>query len=385
MRDSLSGGPIENAAVAIDERDRTAATDSAGRFRCADVATGKTAIAISAPGYETLHAALDVTLEPSEETYKLTRADAPPVIDTLIIDTASKRFFDDPVKIVFSANDSSGGITNTALLIDDTGSTRRLEHRFNPPVYALHDTFTFAYSSEDAFHARLEIIDARGDTTAQSLRLPVSGSRRPSFALLRTSLEGFISGEPGYLQIIINDIDGICSHLSIDWGDGGDSTTAFGLQGTYWHTYPAENSVMPVTVTLFGKEGVLNDTLLYLPVKKINPPLLDNKLFFKPCQFCAPQDSVIIIGVRILEIRDNYVKQIIWTVNENDQPPALAREYVEYNSTTGAISDSIGNLFVHQFSTAGFKGTNIVEVRVVDNAGYSSTVSGSFYLAGKPD
>jgi hypothetical protein len=273
------------------------------------------------------------------------------------------------------------------LLIGDTGSTERLEHLFNPPVYALRDTFTFACSSEDisrdTFYARLEIIDARGDTTAQSLSLSVSRSRRPTFTLIRTGSKGFITGEWENLQINVDDPDSIFTHLSIDWGDGSDTVTSSALDGTYWHTYLVANQKMPVTLRLFGEGGLLNDTLLYLQVKKINPPLLDNKLFFKPCQYCAPHDTVILIGVRILEINDNWVHQIIWTVNENDPPSFYQR--VEYDTTTGAISDSIGDLFVYQFSTEGFKGTNIVEVRVVDNAGNSSTVSGTFYIAGKPD
>lgn len=388
VRDNVTAAEIEDAVVTVDGTDLSATTDNAGTFRLSGVPTGKASITITSDEYHTFHSTVDVTLEPPGRDYRLARVVRPPAVGAVIVDTGSMRFFDDSLTVVFKAADSFGGITKAVLHTGDTAGGEQLEMLFDPPVDDVVDSFTFAYSSRDTsretFHARLMIIDARGDTGVDSFTVLISKPRRPTFALIRTGPKGFITGEWENLQVNVADPDSLFSRLSIDWGDGSDTVTSQALERPYWHKYQVADPQMPVTIRLFGKGGLLNETLLYLPVKKISPPLLDNKLFFKPSQYCAPHDSVILIGVRILEIKDDYAAQIIWIVNEND-PPSFAYHRDSLGAETGAISDSIGNLFVHRFSTAGFKGTNIVEVRVVDNADNSGTVSGTFFITGRAD
>ncbi len=382
--DAITERPVGGASVKIDNREQPVITDDGGKFRFDNVPTGKKELTITSAKHQIVHAAVDVTLETDTVIYHLERKNEPPAINSIIVSPGTEMFFNDPVKIVFNVNDSSGGITGAILHTGDTGSAGRKELVFDS-LYAVCDSFTYSYTSPGKFAARLVFIGARGDSGAGTITFVVSPQRRPSFRLLRTSPEGFIIGAPGYLQVIVDDPDSLFSHLSINWGDGGDPAPYFGHQGTYWHTYQVEkDSLMPIAVTLFCDTGMVNDTTVLLPVVKIDPPLLDGNLFFEPCQYCAPHDTAILIGVQIKHI-EGWVRQIIWIVNENDPEPAFDYWREDYNENTGAVIDSIGNTFVHRFSTAGFKGSNIVQIRVVDSFGNSSTVSGNFYIAGKPD
>ncbi len=391
--DSLTEKPVANAIVTIGKNNGTTTTDSSGKFRFDDLLTGKYDITISADNFKTFSTFLDVCLETEETIYRIIRADATPVIDTIIIDTASMLFLDDNLKIFLSANDSSGGIEAVILTVREKDKETVLEHRYNTVCYSLKDSFFLTCRSPGEITGLLKVIGYRSDTTEKILLIDLLKPRRPHIVRVRASREGFPDGQegficnkPGYLQIYISDPDNVLGYILIEWGDSSTSTTSSAPEGTYWHIYTSESQRMPVTLRLFDKHSsITGDTILYFQVRKINPPLLDNRLFFSPCQYCSPLDTAILIGVRILQIYDNWVSQIIWTINENDPPPLSFYQRIEYDRATGAVIDSIGNLFVHKFSTSGLKGTNTVQVRVIDSEGNSSTVSATFYIAGRPD
>ncbi len=378
--DSTFNVPIGTAMVQLVNTTSSTTADVAGHFQLGSVATGKHELMIAAPGYDTLITPLEVTLDQPEVIRRLSRTDAPPEIGILHIDTADHKFLSDTLTITFSASDSTGGIIAVNLTFDDTAVSADNPIVFNQPVYTVQDSFMVCCFSPGSYSGTISIFGERNDTTTKTVTLELSQPRKPGTALLRTGPEGFITGKPGYLQIIFNDPDSVMNYYTIDWGDESDQVTSYDLSGTFWHVYTIEQTVT-ILVRMFGSDGVIDSVRLEKNVIKIKPPTLDNNLTFLPSQYLAPHDSVMLIGVRVLDIKDDSVKQIIWVVNENDPLPAFAY----YRDTTGAHIDSLHNLLVHEFSTAGFKGTNVVEVRVVDGDNNSSTAAGTFYIAGRGD
>ena len=379
--DSISGKTIEMATVLIVNDDVTSTTDAEGYYRFRNVTTGEHEVRITATGYDTLESVLDVTLDPPQYSYQLIRTNVPPRFDSVYVDTADQQFLNDTLTITFSANDSTGGITAVTLFCDDGLAGIEKEVLFDQPVYSVHDSFSLCCFPAGTWTASLRLIGEHHDTTVKTLTLNLSKPQKPSFALLRTGTDGFIVDKPGYLQVIVSDPDSVVTHMTIDWDDGTGEVTSYALQGTYWHVYTKEQPVR-IAVFLHGNDGHIDSTRLELDIIKINPPRLDNNLRFLPSQYLAPHDSTVLILVRVLEIKDNLVKQIIWIVNEND-PSAFAYHRDTLSVRIDTAGDTIGTTFFHEFPTAQFKGTNIVEVRVVDGDDNSSTVSGTFFIAGK--
>ena len=378
--DGVSQKPVKNAGIIVVDGDISAVTDSEGLFHLRNVTTGDHELRITASGYDMLESGLDVTLDTPRNSYYLNRTNLPPKIESVFIDTADRKFLEDTLTLTFSATDSTGGIIAVALSVDDSLSPVEKEIPFTEPVFSVHDSFTLCGLTAGKHTATLRIVGAGNDTTADTVTFDLSKPRKPSFALLRTGTEGFIVGKPGYLQIAVTDADSVVTHITIDWGDGSEISTSFALQGTYWHSYTDEQPAA-IIVSVFTDDAVIDSTL-NLDVLRIDPPLLDNNLRFIPSQYLAPHDSTLLIVVRVLEIKDDWVKQIIWIVNEND-PSAFAYHRDTLSMESGAVSDTTENMFFHEFPTAQFKGTNIVEVRVVDGDDNSSTVSGTFFIAGK--
>ncbi len=247
-----------------------------------------------------------------------------------------------------------------------------------PDVHTGLATITISHPQFDTLHKSVDITLVPLIDTFLISRTPVV--RKPSFSLVRPQAGGFISNEWGFLELFIDDPDTTFSHVNIDWGDGGDSLSS--TQHVNWHRYTVQtSSEMIIRIDLFDTSGLCNDTTVKVQVSVVYAPLLDGKIFFEPSQYCAPYDTAIIIGVRILQIADQYVSEIVWIINEQGPGAFLARE--TYDTNTGKIGD-VGDVFAYLFPTAGLKGANEVQIIVSDHYGNKSSVFGSFYIAGRP-
>jgi hypothetical protein len=389
VSDGIFGSAVVGAEVVVAGVDGPVVTDEDGYFCFGSVPTGKRKLRVSLTGYVSEEVPVDVTIDPEVDTVRLVREDGPPLLDTIRVGTEQMRFADDEVLVVFRATDSSGGIIGAVLVTGDTGAHKSISIHYDDTVYNVQDTFTYCYRVfSDSFTAVLRVIGARGDTVVDTISVVVPQLRRPTFALIREDEEGFISGYRGFLSIYVEDPDNVMERMSLDWDTTSDGDTMISTV-PYWsprHTYSFSGSGeidVPVKINIFDDEGCLvNDTTYELQVLLVSPPELDNEVFYFPGDYLAPTDTAILIGVRINEIEDSWVQKIRWFINESD-PSCFFYHQEVYTEEQAPVNTPAGNLFVHEFSVVGLKRINEVTIEVFDHYNNSSSISGSFIIAGK--
>jgi hypothetical protein len=373
--------PLWGANVILASGEQRTATDSSGRFTIAETRTGLHPLIVSKAGYETLSRMIDLTLNPRPDTIRLQRVNAAPVITGFVVDTGALRCIDDTVTFIYSARDSSGGIA--ASVLDPGKGTPRLRSWSGYPG-RISDTLRIVYDSSDTFKAQLTIIGRNNDTIRQSMTLAIPANRRPVFTLLRPSSGGFINGTWGFLEIYSHDPDGNFSSLTIGWGDTAKTEKSTDSAGAHWHKYAfTSDTTVLVTITLFDSSGAKNYSTFAMNVRNTSAPKLDDRIVFSPSQYLIPDDTAVIIGVRVLDIDSGYVAEIIWMINQDD-PLTVQSVRKNYTPQTGVIGP-VGNVFANSFGTTRFKGTNFVQILVRDRLGKTSQVIGSFSVAGKPN
>jgi hypothetical protein len=378
--DSAFNQPVKGARVSIDGTAQPDSSDSKGAFTIDGVRTGEHTLTVYRAGYDGASRNLDVTLRSEPFTLGLPRTEMAPTITEFSINTNAIKCIEDTVVFHFIAWDSSGGIDTVRI---DPGMGRGvLKMTWGKTQYYIDDSLKFAYDSAKTYYPKLTVIGAKGDTSKKNASVTIPSNHCPVFTLLRIAPEGFINGKWGYVEVYISDPDNDFDYLSIDWGD----TAAIEISpdtGVHWHEYNySSNTFVNITIRLFDKSGAMTDTTIRTLVRSHSAPVLDNAIVFTPSQNLWPTDDSVTIEVKVLEIDGSYVSEIDWIINQDDTASVEAAR-VPYTPTTGAIGP-YGNAFRHSFPTAKLKGTNEVDITVVDRSLFTSDVRGTFYIAGKP-
>lgn len=387
VTDAVSANGINNVTVLLDGPGKSSmATDSGGLFFFNDITTGKHLVTFRHNNFKERSYQIDCTLDTLRDTFALEHLESAPVLKIDMVDTASMVFSDDTVTLIYTVTDSSGGITILAL---DFGNGTKSDRSFNEPLFKFSDTVRIKYDSSVQYMIKIACTDNNGVSTADSVIVTPPALRRPRFALIRPGEDGFISGEERYLSILVDDPDNVMNFMSLDWGDSSDSTKTTELYWAPLHAYSDAGSGIvyyDVTVRIFSNTSLVQDTVYELPVRLVEPIILDKNMFFKPGDYLDPAVTQIRIGVRVLQIVDSWVAKIIWIINENDPNATFFSSQKTYTDTTGVINPAEGlNLFTEVFETADMKRVNEVTIKVFDHFNNSATITGSFIIAGKGD
>jgi hypothetical protein len=379
VRDATRLTPIENATVTFDNGGERTMTDRNGYFTFQNVRTGPHRLALFKNGFEPDTQHIDLTLVPRPDTFYLAAKNEAPAIVRCVALPDTLRSLEDTVSISFAAHDSTGGIARTVI---QTGDGRAVEKVWPNAPMAVADSLKFSYPSFGEFEARLLVIGKNADTARKSVRITVPDNRRPLFSLIRLSQDGFNNGEWGFIEIFASDPDNNFHYLTINWGDTSKVEKSFDGAGAHWHTYHfTADTTVQAAIKLVDSAGAMRDTVIRIDIRNASAPILDDRIVYNPSQYLTPIDTVVMIGVKVLDIDSGYVSEIVWMINRDDSPPAAQIFRQSYNPQTGAIG-VVGNVFAHQFQTAPLKTTNTVEIVVKDKYGRTSSVYGSLYKAG---
>jgi hypothetical protein len=388
--DSVFNRPVKGAVVTIENGDVPPCTsDANGAFVFErKVRTGSHRFSIVKSGFNECTGEVTVTLNPDNYIVNITRAEAAPSIENFIGDLNFVKCIDDTVIFRYRAWDSTGGITGIKI---DPGNGSNLSKAYGNGTFFVNDSVKFVYDTAGTFTATLTVIGDKSDESTLKTQVMIPQNHRPVFTSIEMPPDGFLNGEWGYLQIYANDPDSSPAKnfdfLTIDWGDVDynkiDLSTASNGE-PQWHQYNFAGIVrVTIKVRLNDKLGATADTTLSVLVKTHQAPLLDNSIVFDP-PMPGPGDDSIHIGVKVLQIDSSYVSEIDWVVNPDDTASVLTARK-NYNSTTGNITSVIGNVFANSFSTAKLKAINEVTIMVYDRMKKSSSIRGTFLVAGKPN
>jgi hypothetical protein len=378
VRDADFDMAIESTTITLDENGPAALSDKNGAFSFGSVRTGAHTFQLTRNDYESDTATIDLTIDPEPDTFFLTRKNVAPSITRFEAFPKQMLSCEDTVRFFFEAWDSTGGITGVAIE-SDTG--RFLEKTWSDAPLTIKDSLRFGYGAPGARTIRLCVTGIRADTSRDSIPLTVPSNRRPRFSLIRFAPDGFINGEWGFIEIYADDPDSNFHYLTITWGDTSKTEKSFDIAGAHWHRYnfPNDTAVI-ITVGLFDSMGANRDTTLKVQPRNSSAPILDDRIIFDPSQYLAPNDTSVMIGVKIIEIDSMYVPEIVWLINQND-PASAQSARKTYTPETGKISE-VGDVFAQAFPTEKLKATNIVQIIVRDRLGKTSTVTGSLYKVG---